>query len=177
MQVRHVPVVEHGRPGLQPGPFSVAPLGRPLQASLDLLGVYELQAVQRIVPRRVDAPDSEVDTERFAHGVQVSQRRDVNPDRATRRFGGDFALRPPVQGPRPGETSKIKATIGKRVVAVLRSAGLGDGTICAFYNWRDWTVCSGGPPRGPRGADTRRLAESVEPDHCRARPEREKLTS
>lgn len=100
-EVPHVPVVEHGRPGLQPGPFPVAPLGRPLQASFDLLGVYELQAVQRAVPLRVDAPDPEVDTERIAHGVQVSQRRDVNPDRASCRFGGDPAFRPLVLGPRP----------------------------------------------------------------------------
>ena len=26
---------------------------------------------------------------------------------------------------------------------MLRSARLGDGTICAFYNRRYWTVCSG----------------------------------
>ena len=35
----------------------------------------------------------------------------------------------------PGETRRIKATIGKRIVAALRSARLlRDGTICAFYS-------------------------------------------
>jgi hypothetical protein len=47
-----------------------------------------------------------------------------------------------------GETRTIKATIVKRVVAALRSARLRYGTICAFYNRRHRTGCSGGPRQG-----------------------------
>jgi hypothetical protein len=49
----------------------------------------------------------------------------------------------------PGETTKIKTTISKSVVAALQSARLRDMIIRAFYNRRDRTGWFGGPPREP----------------------------
>jgi hypothetical protein len=44
------------------------------------------------------------------------------------------AIDPLVLGPCSGEMRTIKATIGKRVAAALRSVLRRDVTICAFYN-------------------------------------------